>query len=204
MKRFLPIVALVVICWVVFVVNNLMMHGALTQFGIIPRHLARLPGIIWSPFLHVSFRHLAANTLPLLILGSILCACSRSEFLTVTVGGILIGGGLTWLLARNDCHVGASGLIFCYFGFLTSRAYFERTLVTLFLAVICLVIYGGIMRGLLPTSFAISWESHAAGLVAGVASAWLITSQKRNAKLAGTNAPKPVVERSDPCAKARN
>jgi membrane associated rhomboid family serine protease len=179
MKRFVPIIALVVICWVVFVINNLMLHGALTQFGIIPRHVSSLPGIIWSPFLHSSFRHLAANTLPLLILGAMLCARSRGEFVGVTVSGILIGGGLTWLLARNSCHVGASGLIFCYFGFLTSRAIFDRRIFNLFLAIVCLLLYGGILWGLLPTDPRVSWEGHLAGLVAGIAIAWAKTTPQR-------------------------
>jgi membrane associated rhomboid family serine protease len=183
MKRFTPIILLLAVCWGVFVVNNLVLGGALTRFGITPRHLGSLPGIIWAPFLHASFGHLAANTLPLLVLGAILCARSQVEFIETTVGGILIGGALTWLFARNACHVGASGLVFCYFGFLTSRAYFDRTLVTLLLAVICMVIYGGMMRGLLPTTFAVSWESHVAGLVAGVALAGLIAVQKRKAVL---------------------
>jgi membrane associated rhomboid family serine protease len=160
-----------------FVVNNLILGGLLTQHGIHPRHISSLPGIIWSPFLHVSFRHLVANTVPLLILGGIICARSKTEFIAVTAGGISIGGGLTWLLARNADHVGASGLIFCYFGFLISRAWFDRTFVTFCLSVICMVAYGGIIMGLLRMSPGISWESHLTGLVAGVADAWMITKK---------------------------
>jgi membrane associated rhomboid family serine protease len=194
MKRFAPIITFTVVCWVVFVANNLILHGSLTRFGITPRHISSLPGILWSPFLHASFRHLAANTLPLLLLGAILCARSRAEFIIVTAGGILLGGVLTWLLARNACHVGASGLIFCYFGFLTSRAYFDRTFVTFLLAVICMAIYGGIMRGLLPTSGAISWESHVAGLIAGIVTARVITNRRRNAKPLGPDALMPLAD----------
>lgn len=177
MKRFAPILTIVVVCWVVFVVNNLILGGALTQYGLHPRRLGGLPGIIWSPFLHGSFGHLAANTLPLLILGGIICARSKAEFIGVTAGGILLGGGLIWLLARNADHVGASGLIFCYFGFLASRAWFDRTIITFCLSVICMVGFGGILIGLLPLSAGVSWESHLAGLVAGVATARLITKK---------------------------
>jgi membrane associated rhomboid family serine protease len=180
MKRFTPILTLVAVCWVVFVVNNLILRGALTHYGVIPRRLASLPGIIWSPFLHVSFAHLAANTLPLLILGAILCARSEAEFIGVTAVGVLLGGALTWMLARNADHVGASGLIFCYFGFLTSRAWFDRTILTFCLALICLVVYGGILIGLLPVVPGVSWEGHIAGLLAGIASAWVMTNKDRN------------------------
>lgn len=155
-----------------FLANNLLFGGELNRHGIIPRHLASLPGIIWAPFLHVSLRHLVANTLPLLILGGILCVRSRSEFWIVATAGIAICGGLTWIFARNACHIGASGLIFCFFGYLGSLAYFRRTFGTLLLSVACLLAYGGMLRGLLPTSPSVSWEGHLAGLMAGIALAW--------------------------------
>jgi membrane associated rhomboid family serine protease len=173
LKRFTPIITLVALCWLIFVVNNLLWNGDLNQYGIIPRHIGGSLGIIWAPFLHTSFEHLAANTLPLLILGTIMCARSRSEFVIVAVAGTLLGGGLTWLFARNASHIGASGLIFCFFGYLASLAYFQRTFGTLILSVVCLLAYGGILKGILPTLTAISWESHAAGLVAGIVLAWI-------------------------------
>jgi membrane associated rhomboid family serine protease len=172
-KRFTPIMTLVALCWLVFVVNNLLWHGHLNQYGIIPRHIGSLPGILWAPFLHASFEHLAANTLPLLILGAIICARNGSEFAMITVAGTLLAGGLTWLFARNASHIGASGLIFCLFGYLASLAYFQRTFGTLILSVVCLLAYGGILKGILPTSSAISWESHVAGLAAGIVLAWI-------------------------------
>jgi membrane associated rhomboid family serine protease len=175
-KRFIPVVMLVALCWTVFVVNNLFWGGQLNQYGIIPRRLASLPGVIWSPLLHGSFKHLVANTVPLLILGGIVCARSKSEFAIVTVIGTLLGGGLTWMLARNACHIGASGLIFCFFGYLASLAYFRRTFGSLVLSAICSLGYGGMLKGILPSSAAISWESHLAGLVAGIALA-LMTSK---------------------------
>jgi membrane associated rhomboid family serine protease len=186
-KRFGPILALVTACWVVFVINNLLLKGALSNYGIVPRQIGGLPGIIWAPFLHGSFQHLAANTIPLLILGAILCARNKSEFVFVAIGGTILGGGLTWLFARNASHIGASGLIFCLFGYLASLACFNRTLGTLLLSVVCIVGYGGILRGVLPASAGISWESHAAGLVAGVVLAWLGSNEAK--KRRGIGAP---------------
>lgn len=174
LKRFTPILLLTTVCWLVFLVNNLMWGGHFDQCGIKPRQISSLPGIVFAPFLHSSYQHLAANTLPLLVLGGILCARSKGEFLVVTVAGILLGGGLTWLFARNACHIGASGLIFCYFGYLASLACFRRTIGTLCLSVVCILGYGGLVWGIVPTSTAISWESHLFGLVAGIALAWLM------------------------------
>jgi membrane associated rhomboid family serine protease len=178
-KRFIPILVLTAACWLVFLVNNLMWGGDFDQYGITPRQISSLPGILFAPFLHGSYQHLAANTLPLLILGGILCLRSRGEFVLVTVAGILLGGGLTWLFARNACHIGASELIFCYFGYLASLACFNRTFGTLCLSVVCILGYGGIVRGIVPTSTSISWESHLAGLVAGVALASLMAKLKK-------------------------
>ena len=178
-KRFTPILVLTLVCWLVFLVNNLIWKGHFDQYGIMPRQLSSLPGIIYAPFLHASYEHLAANTLPLLILGAIICGRSRGEFVVVTVLGILVTGGLTWLLARSACHIGASGLIFCYFGYLASLAYFNRTFGALCLSVVSILAYGGMIRGILPTSTPISWESHLAGLVAGTALAWLMAKLNR-------------------------
>lgn len=178
LKRFTPIIALTAACWLVFVLNNLIWKGGLLQYGIIPRHLDGLPGIIWAPFLHASYSHLAANTLPLLVLGAIICGRSRTEFAVVTSGGILLGGGLTWLFARSACHIGASGLIFCFFGYLASLAYFKRTFRALCLSVVCLLGYGGMLRGLLPTLAGVSWEGHLAGLLSGIALASLLSKRR--------------------------
>jgi len=175
LSRFTPILTLVVVCWVVFVVNNLMLHMQLNQYGIIPRRIGSLPGIVFAPFLHGSYKHLAANSLPLLILGAIICARSKGEFIVVSVCGILFGGGLTWLFARHAAHIGASGLVFCYFGYLSSLAYFRRNIGSLLLSVVCIVGYGGMIRGILPTSAAVSWEGHLAGLLTGIGAAWFMT-----------------------------
>ena len=179
LKRFWPILTLTVICWLVFLADSLFWHGQLTQYGIIPRRVSSLPGILCAPFLHVSFKHITANTVPLAVLGGIICARNKGEFSVITVAGILLSGGLTWLLARNACHVGASSLIFCFFGYLASLAYFNRTFGALVLSVVCVVGYGGMLRGLLPGAAAISWESHAAGLVAGIALAWLTSKMTK-------------------------
>ena len=168
LKRFFPILALTAVCWLVLAANAFLWHGQLNEYGIVPRRMQGLPGILWAPFLHASVQHLVANTVPMLILGGIICGRSPAEFVRVTIGGIALGGGLTWLIARPASHIGASGLIFCFFGYLASLAYFQRTFGALLLSVVCILGYGGIIRGVVPTSGPISWEAHASGLVAGI------------------------------------
>jgi len=188
LKRLTPIFALIALCWAFFVVNNLILDGHLNQYGIRPRHIGGLPGIIWSPFLHGSLQHLLANTVPLALLGSILCLRARNEFGIVTVLGVVLSGVLTWLIGRNAYHIGASGLIFCFFGYLASLTLFERKIGTLLLSIACILGYGGIVRGILPTSSAVSWEGHLAGFISGIALAWFFS----NVKQAGTEKKVPV------------
>ena len=187
--RFTPVLIFVALCWVVFVVNNLLLGGRFNQHGIIPRHIAGLPGILWAPLLHGSFAHLAANTFPLLVLGAVLCARSPGEFAMVAVAGTVLAGSLTWLFARTAVHIGASSLIFCFFGYLASLAWFRRTFGTLIISAGCILVYGGMLRGLVPTSAAISWEGHVAGLLAGIALAWLSTRLNHAQKDVATPAP---------------
>ncbi|HEY5912762.1 MAG TPA: rhomboid family intramembrane serine protease [Verrucomicrobiae bacterium] len=180
MIRFLPAIALVALCWIVFLANNGLGGSRLTRYGIVPRDWHSLAGILWAPFLHASFEHLVANTVPLLVLGLILCARSRVEFKVITAAGVLLTGALTWLFARSGCHIGASGLIFCLFGYLASLAFFRRTVGALLISVACIIGYGGLLRGVLPSSSeAVSWEGHLAGLVSGIALGWMSAQFQR-------------------------
>ena len=179
LKRITPALVLIALCWAVFILNNLILNGHLNQYGIRPRHIGSLLGVLWSPFLHSSFRHLAANTLPLALLGIILCLRARSEFAIATVAGLIFSGALTWLIGRNAYHIGASGLIFCFFGYLASLAFFERKLGTLLLSILCILGYGGIVRGILPTSSAVSWEGHLAGFISGISLACFLSNVKQ-------------------------
>jgi membrane associated rhomboid family serine protease len=166
--RCMPALLLVVACWLVFFLNHFLLGDAWNQHGIVPRRLGNLSGILFAPFLHASFAHLSANSLPLLVLGVLICLRSSKEFVAVTIGGIIFTGGLTWIFARHAAHVGASGLVFCFFGYLVASAIFKRSLGTVALASVCIIAFGGIIRGVLPTSEAVSWESHLAGVISGI------------------------------------
>lgn len=195
LKRFVPIVALVGACWAVFFADQWLWSGHLRQHGILPRHLSGLLGIFWAPFLHSSTQHLAANSVPLLILGGILCARSRSEFLAVSTFGILLGGAITWVIGRSAYHIGASGLVFCLFGYLASMAYFRRTFGALLLSAVCILGYGGMLKGILPARTPVSWEGHAAGLLSGIILAWFASKLQSAESTPGSKvpeAPQPV------------
>jgi membrane associated rhomboid family serine protease len=94
------------------------------------------------------------------------------------LGTILSGAG-TWLIGRSAYHIGASSLIFCFFGYLASLAIFQRKIGTLIVSAGCIIVYGGMLKGLLPTANGVSWEGHLAGLASGIALASAGSKLKR-------------------------
>ena len=171
-KNFQPIIFLVAAIWAVEVVNLLLGHS-LTSWGILPRRVSGLIGIPLAPFLHAGLWHIVSNTVPLLILGGLTLTGGKTWFWGNTVGIVLLSGILVWLFARGMLHVGASGLVFGYFGALLGRAYFERGFISIAVACLTMILYGGILWGLLPLRNYISFEGHLFGLIAGIAVAWL-------------------------------
>jgi len=177
----------VALLWIIECVNALLDYR-LNRWGILPRTLAGLVGIPLSPFLHGSFAHLTLNTVPLVILGGFVVLQGTRVFLAVSFWIILLSGGALWLLGRSAYHVGASSVLFGYFGYLVARGWYERSVAALLVALLTLGLYGGIVWGVLPTRSYISWEGHLFGLLAGVLVARLTTPQGRD-----TSVSSPIV-----------
>lgn len=154
--------------WIVNIINWAC-KSPLNLLGLYPRSLWGLMGIIFSPFLHANFNHLFFNTIPFFVLGMFLLAFGKTFFIAVTIIIALAQGILVWLFGRKYIHIGASGLISGYFGFILGLAYLQPTLVSLVLAAVTLYYFGTIILGVFPSSRLISWESHLAGLIAGIA-----------------------------------
>lgn len=171
---FTILLVLVLILWGVELLN-LALGNSLFRFGILPRTIVGLRGILFSPFLHGSLGHMMANTIPFLVLGGLVMARGRSTFFTTTIIIALLGGTLVWLFGRPSFHIGASGLIFGYLGFLLAAAFFERAFVSILLAALATALYGGALFGLLPLIPGISWEGHLFGFLAGTVAAYVRT-----------------------------
>ncbi len=172
------LLAFLVIIWVVEVVNAFTGHS-LNVYGILPRTVEGLRGIPLSPFLHGGFGHLLSNTLPLVALGGLAALRGRSAFLTVTAFIIGVGGVGVWLVGRSALHVGASGLVFGYFGYLVARGVYERSIWSIIIALAVILIFGwGILFGVLPNAGLVSWEGHLCGLIAGVLVARLTRNRR--------------------------
>ena len=169
------------ILWIVEAVNYMYGHK-LSMFGIYPRTLKGLVGIPLSPFFHSGIIHLLLNTGPLIILGCFIIIYGRRIFLEVTFFIIVVGGAGVWIIGRSSYHVGASGLIFGYFGYLVSRGIFNKKISSLIVSLITISIYGGLFWGLLPTLSRVSWEGHLCGLAAGILAAWSEKDKPHNFK----------------------
>lgn len=165
---------LVILLWIVEIVNLVLGHQ-LCRFGIFPRTAHGLIGIPLSPFLHGSVAHLFLNTGPLIVLGGLIMTNGRIPFVRSTVFIVLMGGVGIWIIGRPAYHVGASALIFGYFGYLLARGVFDRRLKSLLIAFLAVAAYGGLFWGMLPGVPYVSWEGHLCGFLAGIMASWVET-----------------------------
>ena len=170
-KKIQPVLILIALIWIVEVVNLLLGHR-LVSWGILPRSITGLIGIPLAPMLHNGFWHAVSNTVPLLILGALTLAGGKRRFWETTVNVTLLSGALVWLFAREAYHVGASGLVFGYFGVILARAYIERSITAIAISIVTVMAYGGLIFGILPLRSYVSFESHLFGLIAGFTMIW--------------------------------
>lgn len=164
---------ILVIPWVVFFIT-LFNRNLLYLLGIIPRHIRGLPGIIFAPLLHLNFNHIFFNSIPLVVLSNFILINGIYYYLVVTLIITLLSGIAIWCFAKPAVHIGASGVITGYWGFLVSNIYQNGTLTTLILGLISLYYFAGIFLGIFPQQKGISWESHLFGLLAGFAASYLV------------------------------
>lgn len=142
------------------------------QNGIYPRSFSGLQGVIFSPFIHADMKHLYNNSFPLIMLLAALQFFYAKQSFQIIGYGIIFSGCITWIIGRENYHIGASGLIYVLFSFIFFKGIQTKysRLVALSLAVI--VVYGGLVWYVFPTpdvigENSISWEGHLAGLLTG-------------------------------------
>jgi membrane associated rhomboid family serine protease len=178
-RRLNPILILLGAVWAVEAVNLVGGHW-LAGLGILPRQVSGLAGIALAPFIHAGLWHAAGNSIPLLILGGLCLTDGTRRFWILSASIIVLGGALTWLFARGAYHVGASGLVFGYFGALLARAFLERSLRAVGVGFAVVFFYGGIIFwGLLPLGGHVSFEGHLFGLLAGIAVEYAMARRRR-------------------------
>lgn len=168
----------VALLWLFELADLLIWQGGLDAYGIVPRTAGGLRHIFIAPLMHAGFAHLLANTVPFVVLGWFVMLRRTSDFFVVTAVAALVSGLGIWLFGgASTIHVGASGVIFGYLGFLLARGYLERSAGAILLALVALFLYGGMIWGVLPTARGVSWLGHLFGFVGGVVAAWLLVEQ---------------------------
>ena len=162
---------IVAIMWIVFFAT-IATGGALLSLGVIPRNLIGLRGILFAPFLHGSFAHLLANSIPFAMMGWFVMLRDSRHFVPVTAAAMLGSGLMAWLLgAPGSVHVGASGVIFGYLGFLMLSGWYTRSIASIMISVLVTVMWGGLVFGVLPGQLGISWQAHLGGFIGGALAA---------------------------------
>jgi len=157
-----------------------LLGGALDADGIRPRHLDGLEGILWAPLLHHGWQHLAANTVPVLVLGFLALAGGVGQFVAVTATIWLVGGLGTWLTGNPGVHLGASILIFGWLVFLLTRGFFARSPAHMVLALVLFAVWGGVLWGVLPGTVGVSWQGHLFGALGGLIGAQIVSRADRS------------------------
>jgi membrane associated rhomboid family serine protease len=178
-KRLLGVAGFVLLLWLLELVD-LIVGGRLDHLGIHPRSLHGLIGIALAPLLHAGFGHLLTNTLPLLVLGSLLMIHGLKTAVFVSLVIAAISGFGTWLIApTKSIHIGASGLVFGWVGFLLWIGFLERKWWGILLSIAVGFFYGSILLGVLPLQEGISWQSHLFGALGGIAAAYSVARRRR-------------------------
>ena len=140
----------------------------LKSFGIQPRKLEGISGIIFSPFLHSSLEHLFNNSIPLFLLSSAIFFFYRTISWKIIFLGIFLSGLLTWIIGRDSTHIGASGLIYVLISFIFFKGIISKNFNLMALSLIVVFIYGGTIWYVFPIKNNMSWEGHLSGFMIGV------------------------------------
>ncbi len=157
--------------WVGFAANTIL-GGALLRYGIVPRTTDGLIGIAIAPFLHANLNHLIANTIPFLLFGWLVMLRDRRHFLPVTLYAAFGSGLVAWTIgAPNSVHVGASGVIFGYLGFLLLSGWYARSFMSIVISLGVAALWGGTVMGVFPGVPGVSWQGHLGGFIGGILAA---------------------------------
>lgn len=179
-SRFVPVIVLLAIMWVIEIIDTVL-PADLDLFSLASWQPLSLYGVVTSPLLHSDFGHLTANTFPFLILGLCIAVEGARRFWLVTAITAVVSGLGAWMttLPVGQHIVGASGIVFGFFGYLAVRTWFTddvlRKIVYFTIGFFVLITYGASMVfGMMPQANGISWQGHLFGFVGGIFAAWLI------------------------------
>jgi membrane associated rhomboid family serine protease len=171
-------VAFLALIWVLQVFNWADGYRLDSSFGIWPRNVGHLGDIFIAPFLHFSWQHIEGNSVPLFVLGVLAAYRGIVKFLWLTLIVAVVSGLAVWFFqSGNELTVGASGLIFGYFGYVLVRGIVDRNLLDIGVGVVAGLLYWTILQVAIPGTPGISWIGHLGGLFGGVLGAWVLRAR---------------------------
>jgi membrane associated rhomboid family serine protease len=179
-------VGFLALIWVLQVVNWADSYRLDSEFGILPEHVSRLGDIFTAPFLHFSWQHIEGNSVPLFVLGVLAAYRSIPRFLLLTLIVAVTSGLAVWFFQpSNELTVGASGIIFGYFGYVLVRGFVDRNFLDIGVGLVAGLLYWTILAVAIPGTPGVSWIDHIGGLVGGVLAAWLLRTRTAGPATAG-------------------
>jgi membrane associated rhomboid family serine protease len=191
-KAFFVMFGFMVVIWVIQIANWADHYQLDQEYGLIPLKVSRLPEILSAPFLHFSWQHIEGNSGPLFVFGFLAAYRGVVRFLWLTLLVTLTSGFAVWFFqGSNTLGVGASGLIFGYFGYVVLRGIFDRHLIDTLIGLVMAASFAYLVTVALPGTPGVSWLAHMGGLVGGVVGAWLLRDRRPKAVPAGAAAAVP-------------
>ena len=142
------------------------------EYGVLPRDISGIKGVLLSPFIHKDFKHLINNTFPIIVLGSLLCYFYKKNYKSIFPMLYVFSGILLWGIGRTSFHIGASGIIYALASFIFFSGLISKNKNLAALSLIVIFIYGSLFWGLFPIQLEMSWEGHLAGFLSGLIFAW--------------------------------
>jgi membrane associated rhomboid family serine protease len=166
---------IVVLMWALEAVNALDSNHLAEHDGIYARNVDHVWAIFTAPFLHFSWQHLIANTIPFVFMGLIIALQGAKRLALVTAIVIVVGGVGTWLIAPAGTDTaGASGVVFGYATYLFARGFFNRSALELLTGLIVGVVWGGALLSSIVPHTGVSWQGHVSGAIGGVVAAYVL------------------------------
>jgi membrane associated rhomboid family serine protease len=180
-KALFVMVGVLAILWIIQIANWADHYHLTFEYGIRARDAASLPDILTAPLLHVSWSHIEGNSGPLFIFGFLAAYRGVTKFLGVTVLVIVTSGLGAWLFeSAGSVGVGASGVVFGYFGYIMVRGFFVRHAIDMLLGAVMALCFAYQFSVLVPHA-GIGWQAHIGGLAGGVAAGWVFRERRKTA-----------------------
>jgi membrane associated rhomboid family serine protease len=165
--------------WLLEAINSIDSNRLSKSDGIYARNVDHIWAIFTAPFLHFSWQHLIANTIPFVFMGLIIAVHGARRLLWVTLIVIVVGGVGTWLVAPSGSDTaGASGVVFGYATYLFARGFFNRSVLELLTGLVVGAVWGGALLSSIVPHYGVSWQGHACGAIGGVVAAYLLRRER--------------------------